>query len=81
MEKEVISLKECNKEGNVSGGLVWATWQRHEGTRLVTQLELNHWPPEECATCRAEARQILSALGPAHAVLVDRLAAKIAAYG
>ncbi len=40
----------------------------------------SHWTPEKCATYRAEAQQILDALGPAHAVLADRLAGKIAAY-
>lgn len=40
----------------------------------------DHWTPEKCATYRAEAQQILDALGPAHAVLAERLAAKIAAY-
>lgn len=40
-----------------------------------------HWTPEKCATYRAEAQQILDALGSAHAVLAERLAAKIAAYG
>lgn len=40
-----------------------------------------HWTPEKCATYRAEAQQILDALGSAHAALAERLAAKIAAYG
>jgi (p)ppGpp synthase/HD superfamily hydrolase len=41
----------------------------------------NHWTQEKCAAYRAEAQKILDALGSAHAVLADRLAAKIAAYG
>lgn len=41
----------------------------------------SHWTPEKCAAYRAEAQRILDALGPAHAVLADRLAGKIAAYG
>jgi (p)ppGpp synthase/HD superfamily hydrolase len=41
----------------------------------------DHWTPDKCLAYRAEAQQILDALGPAHAVLAERLAAKIAAYG
>ncbi len=40
----------------------------------------DHWPADKRAAYRAEAQTILDALGPAHAVLAKRLAAKIAAY-
>ncbi len=40
----------------------------------------DHWAPDKRLAYRAEAQQILDALGPAHAVLAERLAAKIAAY-
>lgn len=40
-----------------------------------------HWSREKATSYRAEARGILAALGPAHAGLADRLAAKIEAYG
>lgn len=39
-----------------------------------------HWTADKRAAYRAEAQTILDALGPAHAVLADRLATKIAAY-
>lgn len=39
-----------------------------------------HWTAEKQARYRAEAKQILDALGTAHSLLAARLAAKIAAY-
>ena len=39
-----------------------------------------HWSGEKRATYRAEAQQILNALGAAHSTLAARLATKIASY-
>jgi (p)ppGpp synthase/HD superfamily hydrolase len=39
-----------------------------------------HWMPEKIAAYRAEAQQILDALGEAHEILSKRLAEKISSY-
>lgn len=48
----------------------------------ITNLQTppGHWSPEKVNAYRAEAREILAALGGAHAGLAARLAAKLAAY-